>query len=141
MALKISAYLCRFLIFDGLRGLICLLVSADSFCDQIWKHSHDRFMGLAALSGSEIRRQCDVRFFALQHFRQEIVPARQCCRSRSACPGLFQRTMALLSASSVPGPSICIHWTIQLCLCRVMVDTSCTSIVGITTHPPQVVLG
>ena len=134
MALNISAYLCRFLIFDGLRGLIRLLVSADSFCVQIWKHSHDRFMGLAALSGSDIRRQSDVIFLPLQHFRQDIVPARQCCRSRSACSGLFQRTTALLSASSVSGPSICIHWTIQLCLCRVMVNTSSTSIVGRQTQ-------
>ena len=111
-----------------------LLVSAASCFVQIWQHSHVRFMGLAALSGSNIRRQCDVRFFPLQHFRQDIVPARQCCRSRSACSGLFQRTTALLSASSVSGPSICMTRTIQLCLCRVMVNTSSTSIVGIKTQ-------
>ena len=91
-------------------------------------------MDLAALSGSNIRRQCDVRFFPLQHFRQDIVPARQCCRSRSACPGLFQRTTALLNASSVSSPSICMTRTIQLCLCRVMVSTSSTSIVGRVTQ-------
>ena len=100
------------------------------FFVEIWQHSHGQFMGLAALSGSNIRRQCGVRFFPLQHFRQDIVPARQCCRSRSACSGLFQRTTALLSASSVTGPSICMTRTIQLCLCLVMVNTSSTSIVG-----------
>ena len=49
------------------------------FFVQIWQHSNSRFMDLAALSGSNIRRKCDVRFFPLQHLRQDIVPARQCC--------------------------------------------------------------
>ena len=104
----------------------CLRVSADSFFVQIWQHCNSLFMDLAASSGSNIRRQCDVRFFQLQHFRQDIVPARQCCRSRSAC--------LLLSASSVSTPSICMTRTIQLCLCRVMVNTSSTSIVGRETQ-------
>ena len=91
-------------------------------------------MGLAALSGSNIRRQCDVRFFPLQHFRQDIVPARQCCRPRSGCSRLFQRTTPPLSASSVSGPSICMTRAIQLCLCRVVVNTSSTSIVGRETQ-------
>ena len=116
------------------HGNVFTLSSAASCFVQIWQHSHVRFMGLAALSGSNIRRQCDVRFFPLQHFRQDIVPARQCCRSRSACPALFQRTTARNNASSVSTPSICMTRTIQQCLCRVIVNTSSTSIVGRITQ-------
>ena len=57
----------------GMEMYSFTLSSAASCFVQIWQHSHVRSMGLAALSGSNIRRQCDFIFFPLQHFRQDIV--------------------------------------------------------------------